>query len=195
LGKSSGAIHLYPLPIEALTLCAYTDGHFARHREYWRTFMKILLPTLLERDPAEVEELVEHSVVRDWTELIQDNKPRSDVGALIRHMSASLSLFVGHPGELGFASFLDCSLPTRLHALPGALRRRQPADGAQRPLPVLNEGSGIDDVFIEWFSRLALVQVDDHFGRTIAQWQQTLAELPMTHLQPVADVDEGEGAA
>jgi hypothetical protein len=189
------------LPIEVLSLCAFTDTHFARHREYWRTFMKVLLPTLIERDPAEVEELVEHSIVRDWTELVAENRPRASVGGLIRHISASLSLFVGHPGELGFASFLDCSLPTRLHALPGALRRRQDFQSAssqqRRPQPVFDEGAAIDDVFIDWFGRLALVQVDEHFAKSVGQWQHVLADLPLTHLQSASDQEdaESEGAA
>ena len=195
-GSGTGSGRLHPLPIEALALCAYTDEHFARHRAYWRTFMKVLLPSLLERDPGEVEELVEHSMVRDWTDLVANNRPRASVGGLIRHMSGSLSLFIGHPSELGFASFLDCSLPTRLHALPGALRRRQGErqTEARRPLPVFDESTDIDGVFIDWFSRLSLVQVDDHFSRVVAQWQQVLGELPLTHLQTPAMADR-EGAA
>lgn len=180
-------IRMLSLPIEALSLCAYTDEHYGKHREYWRSFLKVLLPALLERDPAEVEELVEHSILREWTELIDHNDPQGNVGGLMRHISASLSLLVGHPAELGFASFLDCALPTKMHALPRVRRRVQ----AGHPLTpsIQNERVSLDEVFIDWFSRLSLVQSDDNFIRTVAQWQMIMHELPMTHFD-VSSQDE-----
>lgn len=177
-------IRMLSLPIEPLSLCAYTDEHYGKHREYWRSFLKVLLPALLERDPAEVEELVEHSILREWTELVDTNDPQGNVGGLMRHISASLSLLVGHPAELGFASFLDCALPTKMHALPG-VRHRIPAGYPLTP-SIQSEKISLDDVFIDWFSRLSLVQADDNFIKTVAQWQIVMHELPMSHFESVA---------
>jgi hypothetical protein len=174
-------LKLFPLPIEPVALCAYTDEHYGKHRDYWRSFLKVLLPSLLERDPAEIEELVEHSILRDWIELVEANDPQEGVGSLIRHMSATLSLLLGQPAELGFASFLDCALPTRLHWIPGANRSFKAGEQGYSTHPFTD-----DEVFIQWFSQLSLIQTDDSFIRTVNIWQDLLDQMPMEHLTSAA---------
>lgn len=170
---------VFALPIEPLALCAYTDEHYGKHRDYWRSFLKVLLPALLERDPAEVEELVEHAVLRDWTQLVATNQPQKGVGPLIRHVSGTLSLLIGQPAELGFASFLDCTLPTRLHWIPGSNRSFfRAGEPGYNSHPFTT-----DEIFMQWFTKLSLVQSDEAFIRTVNMWQDLLDELPMQHLR------------
>lgn len=157
---------LFPLPIEPLALCAFADGNFALYREHWRSFLRILLPTLLERESGEIDEMLEHAVVKDWRELIAQNRPDSSVAALVRHISGCLSLQMGQPSEMGFSAFLDCSLPTRLHWVPGAVREL--AD---------------EKLFVGWLARVSLAQSSDDFATQIESWRETLDGLPLSHLQ------------
>lgn len=157
---------LLPLPIEPLALCAFADGNFALYREHWRSFLRILLPTLLERESGEIDEMIEHAVVRDWTDLVAENRPGSSVASLIRHISGSLSLQMGQPSEMGFAAFLDCALPTRLHWVPGSIREL--AD---------------EKMFVGWLARVSLAQSSDDFSNQIEVWREVLNGLPLSHLQ------------
>ncbi len=160
---------LFPLPIESLSLCAYADKRFMRHREYWRSFLKILLPSLLSRENGEVEEMIDHSTLKDWTELIEANQPDQDVGGLLRHISAVLSLQLGLPAELGFAAFLDCELPTRMHWVPGAV---------QKDID--------DDDFVNWFAKVALFQSNPEFSQQVELWRELVDSLPLEHLADVS---------